>query len=94
MDHHDTENAKVSATEHVAFLSYWLSMYILCTRSIQVAKGYKTLTIQFHEGKNICLSKLILGFLYESLHLGVSGIRSYQSWSSLIIPGPIWLFQL
>jgi len=32
--------------------------------------------------------------LYESLHLGVSGIRLYQTRSSLIIPGPIWLFQL
>jgi len=40
MDHHDTENAKVSAEEHVAFFTYWLSMYIHCTRSIQVAKGY------------------------------------------------------
>ena len=32
--------------------------------------------------------------MYESLQLGVSGVRSYQSGSSLVIPSPIWLFQL
>jgi len=39
-EHNDTESAEVNAEEHVAFLTYWLSMYILCTRSIQLAKGY------------------------------------------------------
>ena len=65
MDNHDTKFFEVSAEEHVAFLNYCLSMYIFCTRSIQVAKGCKTLAFQLHKGKNICLSKLILGSLYE-----------------------------
>jgi len=69
-------------------------MYIFCTRSIQVSKGYKTLAIQLHEGRDICLSKLILGSLYESLNQAVTSIKEYQSGSNLIIPAPIWLFQL
>jgi len=93
-DHHDTENAEVTNEEHVAFLTYWLSMYIFCTRSIQVDKGYKTLAIQLHEGRDICLSKLILGSLYESLNQAVISIKQYQTGGSLIIPGPIWLFRL
>lgn len=69
-------------------------MYVFCTRSIQVAKGYKTLAIQLHEGRDFCLSKLILGSLYENLNQVVTSIKEYKYGSSLIIHGPIWLFQL
>jgi len=93
-DQHVTTNADVYDKEHVAFLTYWLSMYIFCSRSIQVPKKFKTLAIQLHEGREIFLSKLILGSLYENLNQAVTSIKEYQSGSSLIIPGPIWLFQL
>jgi hypothetical protein len=53
-----------------------------------------TLAIQLHEGKDICLGKLILGSLYENLNQAVASIKEYPSPGSLIIPGPIWLFQL
>jgi predicted acetyltransferase len=33
-EHHNTESAKVTDEEHVALFTYWLSMYIFCTRSI------------------------------------------------------------
>jgi len=33
-----TTSAEVSDKEHIAFLTYWLSMYIFCSRSIQVPK--------------------------------------------------------
>jgi len=69
-------------------------MYIFCSRSIQVAKGYKVLAIQLHEGRGICLSKLILGSLCENLNQAVVSIKEYQYGSSSIIPSPIWLFQL
>jgi len=83
IDHRVTTSAEVSDKEHIAFLTYWLSMYIFCSRSIQL-----------HEGRDICLSKLILGSLYGNLNQAVTSIKEYQSGSSLIIPGPIWLFQL
>ncbi|XP_039686475.1 uncharacterized protein [Medicago truncatula] len=94
IDHHDTSSTTVSDQEHIAFLTYWLSMYIFCSRSIQIPKKFTTLAIQLHEGRDICLSKLILGSLYESLNHAVSSIKDFQPGSSLIIPGPIWLFQL
>ena len=65
-DHYNTKNEDVSDAEHIAFLTLWLSMYVFCTRSIQVAKHYRTLAYQLLEGKQICLSKLLLGCLYES----------------------------
>jgi len=67
-------------------------MYVFCTRSKQVAKGYEVLTHLLHEGKQVCLSKLILGSLYECLNDGIAYMRDQVD--SIIIPGPIWLFQL
>jgi len=38
--------------------------------------------------------KTYLGSLYENLNQAITSIKEYQSGSSLIISGPIWLFQL
>jgi len=94
LDHHVTSSPEVSETEHIAFLTYWLSMYIFCSRSLQIPKKFTTLAIQLHEGRDICLAKLILGSLYEHLNQAVASIKEFQSGGSLIIPGPVWLFQL
>lgn len=94
IDHHDTSSTEVSDQEHVAFLTYWLSMYIFHSRSIQIPKKFTTLAIQLHEGRDICLGKLILGSLYENLNQEVACIKDFEPGSSLIIPGPVWLFQL
>jgi hypothetical protein len=40
---HKPHDKEVSEHEHIAFLTYWLSMYVFCTRSTQVAKHYRTL---------------------------------------------------
>jgi len=52
-DHHNTKTKDVSDEEHVSFLTLWLSMYVFCMRSIQVAKHYITLAYQLHEGKQV-----------------------------------------
>jgi len=90
-DHHDTESEEVTEKEHVAFLTFWLSMYVFCTRSIQVAKFLRTLAIQLHERRKIFLRKLILGYLYESLNQGVTEMKTQGK--SLLVYGPTWLFQ-
>jgi hypothetical protein len=69
-------------------------MFIFCSRSIQIPKKFTTLAVQLHEGRDICLGKLILGSLYENLNQAVASIKEYPSGGILIIPGPIWLFQL
>lgn len=86
-DHYKPDDKEVSGNEHIAILTYWLFMYVFCTRSNHVAKHYRTLAYQLHEGKKICLSKLILGSLYECLNDGVANMRDQVE--SLIIPGPI-----
>lgn len=78
--------------EHIAFLTFLLSIYVFCTRSIQVAKHYRILPFELHKGKQVCLRKLLLGYLYESLNQGATEMRNQAK--SLIIPGPLWLFQL
>jgi len=54
LDHHVISSVEVSDTEHIAFLTYWLSMYIFCSRSLQIPKKFTTLAIQLHEGQDIC----------------------------------------
>jgi len=41
-----------------------------------VAKQYRTLAYQLYEGSQVCLRKLILGCLYESLNQGVANMRN------------------
>jgi len=77
-DQHISTSPDVSDKEHVAFLTYWLSMYIFYSRSIQVPKKFKTLAIQLHEGRDIFLGKLILGSPYENLNQAVTSIKEYQ----------------
>jgi len=38
LDRHVTSSAKVSDIEHIAFLTYLLSMYIFCSRCLQIPK--------------------------------------------------------
>lgn len=67
-------------------------MYVFCSRSIQVAKHYRSLAYQLHEGKQVCVRKLLLGCLYESFNQRAADMRNQTE--SLTIPGPVWLFQL
>lgn len=64
-DHHATTIDE----EHISFLALWLLRCIFCCKSLKVAKTYLTLANQLHEGRDICLSQLILESLYESLGL-------------------------
>lgn len=65
-DHHDIEIDEVCDEEHIAFLDLWLSRCIFFCKSLKVAKRYLTLANQLHEGRDICLSQVMLGSLYES----------------------------
>lgn len=52
-----------------------------------------TLANQMHEGRNICLGKLILGSLYESLGLEYHALKHFEPKPNLPIAGPFWLLQ-
>lgn len=71
----------------------WLSRCIFCCRSLKVAKRYN-LANQIHEGKFVCLSQLILGYLYESLGLVTKSLRNIQPKDGLLLFVPFWLLQL
>lgn len=63
-DHHNKDFVEVYDEEHITFLTLWLSYYVFCSGSLQIAKSYISLAIQIHEGRHILLGKLMLAFLY------------------------------
>lgn len=58
-DHYDEPTIEVSNKEHVAFLSLWLTHFIFCSSSLQVAKSFVILANQLHIGKNLSLNQLM-----------------------------------
>ncbi|WJX28405.1 hypothetical protein P8452_17131 [Trifolium repens] len=64
---HDLSSDDVSHEEHIAFLTYWLSHFVLCTSSLQVVKRLVPLAIMLHQGLDVALGRLILASLYDSL---------------------------
>ncbi|KAI5399859.1 hypothetical protein KIW84_064977 [Lathyrus oleraceus] len=72
IEDHRQATRDVFAHEQITFLTYSLSKYSFCARSIQVAKKYVPFATQLYKGKRICMSQLILLGLYESLALDVA----------------------
>lgn len=80
---HQASTDRVDAYEHIDFLTYWLSMYFLCARSAQMAKKYVPLATQLHEGRKVCLNRLILCGMYESLGLVSQDLKKMANPDSL-----------
>lgn len=61
---------------------------------MKVSKRYLTLDNQLHEGRNIYLSQLILGSLYEYLGLSTKTLKNLKPKDNMLLVGPYWLLQL
>jgi hypothetical protein len=48
---HHLDDKEVGDDEHVAFLVLWLSKYVFCTKSLQVAVKFVNMAVQIHEGQ-------------------------------------------
>ena len=83
----------MSDVEHIAFLTLWLSRYVFCSRSLQVASSLIPLARDLHENRRVCLSELLLVDLYESLRSVVLSLKSHTS-KNILLAGPFWLLQL
>ena len=59
-----------------------------------MAKKFLTLATQFYNGRDVCLSEMILGHLYESLSEGVAQLKDLGTKGNLLLSGPFWLLQL
>jgi hypothetical protein len=66
-ENHRVGEEEVFDIEHIAFLTLWLSHYVLCSKSLKVAKKFIPMAIQLHLGQQFGLGRLILGCLYESM---------------------------
>lgn len=77
IDHQVKDSDEVSNEEHIAFLTLWLSYYVFCPGSLQIAKSFIPLAIQLHEGRQISQGKLLLASLYHSLGLASLKLNSY-----------------
>jgi hypothetical protein len=61
------EGEEVSHEEHVAFLTLWLSHYVFCSKSLQIARMFIPMAQQIHEGRRFGLGRLLLATLYEAM---------------------------
>ncbi|KAL5156645.1 hypothetical protein HKD37_15G041574 [Glycine soja] len=93
-EHKGSVEEEVSDEEHVAFLTLWLSHYVFCTKSLQVAKRFIPMALQIHEGQNFGLGRLLLAVLYESLGEACDDLKKSKDGSSFLVSGPMWLLQL
>lgn len=98
IDHHATSSGPVTTEEHVAFLTLWLSRFVFCSRSMQIAKHFSLLATQLHQERDIALGQLILASLYESLSEVVCQIKLFDPKNSkkknVLVHGPFWFLQL
>jgi len=90
----DKDTTEVFDTEHIAFLAFWFSQYVLCTRSLQLPRSYVIMAIQLHEGHSFCLRKLLLGHLHDSMRIGCQTMKNITDKKTLNLAGSWWLFQL
>src|ERR1044072_205201 len=93
IDEHMGED-DVTDWEHITFLTCWLTFFVFCSGSVQVAVRFITLAIKLHKQEDICLSKLILASLYESLNIARVEIQmGFIPTEKLLVSGPMWLLQ-
>jgi hypothetical protein len=88
------EGEEVSVEEHVAFLTLWLSHFVFCSKSLQVARMFIPLAQQINEGRLFSLGRLLLATLYEAMGNASDAIKASQDGSKFSVAGPIWLLQL
>ena len=84
----DKSTTEVSDEEHFAFLAFWLSHYVFCSRSLQIAKQYVTQATQFHEGHSFSLGRLLLGTLYKSIGVGCETLKGLTEGKTLNLVVP------
>lgn len=72
-------------------LTLRLSCYIFYCKYLKVAKRFVSVANQLHEGRDICLSRLILGYLQESLRLASHALKNFSDKNTLLFVGPFWL---
>jgi len=88
----DQDTTKVSDTKHIAFLAFWLSQYVFGARSLQIPRSSVIMAIQLHEVHSFCLSKLLLGNIYDSMRTRCQTMRTITDKKTLNLAGPWWLF--
>ncbi|XP_050897203.1 uncharacterized protein LOC127104024 [Lathyrus oleraceus] len=98
IDHHATSSGPMTTEEHVAFLTLWLSRFVFCSRSMQIAKHFALLATQLHQERDISLGQLILASLYDSLTKVVCQIKLLDPENSkkknVLAHGPFWFLRL
>lgn len=97
IDHHAKTSGPITKEEHVAFLTFWLSRYIFCSRSMQVAKQFSFLVTQLHRGVRIALGPLLLSNLYTCLTDISTQMTAFDpnnpKKKNILAYGPFWLLQ-
>jgi hypothetical protein len=88
------EEEEVSYEEHVSFLTLWLSHFVFCSKSLQVARMFIPMARQIHEGRLFSLGRLLLATLYEAMGNASDAIKASKDRSKFSVARPMWLLQL
>ena len=96
--HHCCDIEEVSDEEHVAFLTLWLSRFVFCSRSMQIARQFSHLASALLNKEHVALGQLILASLYSSLTDVVGQMKKFDPTNpkkkNVLVHGPFWLLQL
>ncbi|KAK2361529.1 Aminotransferase, plant mobile domain family protein [Trifolium repens] len=76
---------EVSIEEHVAFLTLWLSHFVFCSKSLQVARMFIPMAQQINEGRLFSLGRLLLASLYEAMGNASDAIKASKNGSTFCV---------
>ena len=85
----DDSTNKVSLSENISFLSFWLNAFIFCNHSFQIHKVFEPLVGLIHEESKFSLSKLLLPHFYNLIVDTVESLQAIQDTTNL--RGPFWI---
>ena len=85
----DDSTNKVSLSEHISFLTFWLNAFIFYTYSLQICKVFEPLAGLIHEGSKFSISKLLLVHFYDSIADVVESLQAIKNTTNL--RGPFWI---
>lgn len=91
---HHSDSEEVSGEEHVAFLVLWLSHFVFCTKSLQVAMKFVPMAVQIHECQHFGFGQLLLGCLFECMRTACELLKKTSDGGTFLAYGPFWLLQL
>lgn len=80
------DTKETSDEEYVAFLMYWVSSHLLCTRSLQNPTYSYNLAQAFHFGEDIYLGKFLLALVFKVMDKAIEIMDTPRKMKHIVGP--------